>query len=81
MKNLVPPLLLDLPTVAVFVSLSESAVQRLVREKAFPQPRELSPRRVGWLYREVEAWAEERPVADNLPPENTGAKKSKCKTN
>jgi len=81
MKNSVPRLYLDLPEVALTVALSESAVQRLVREKGFPQPRELSPRRVGWLYREVEEWAEQRPIADNLPPANTGAKKTKCAAN
>lgn len=81
MKHSIPPLYLDLPTVALFVALSESTVQSMVREKAFPQPRELSARRVGWLYREVEQWAENRPIADNLPPENTGARKPKCAAN
>ncbi|WP_082746876.1 helix-turn-helix transcriptional regulator [Burkholderia sp. MSMB1826] len=66
------PLYLDLPTVAATVSLSEASVQKLVRENRFPRPRMLSGRRVAWLMREVEAWAEERPVSDLLPPPNTG---------
>ncbi|MEX3968682.1 helix-turn-helix transcriptional regulator [Paraburkholderia sp. EG286B] len=66
------PLYLDLPAVAATVSLSETSVQKLVRENQFPKPRMLSGRRVAWLTREVEAWAEERPVSDLLPPPNTG---------
>jgi prophage regulatory protein len=81
MKAFVPPLYLDLPAVAATVSLSEPSIQRLVRENSFPAPRELSNRRVAWLYREVEEWAEQRPIANNLPPENTGGRKKKCVTN
>lgn len=66
------PIYLDLPRVAEVVSLSETQVQKLVREAKFPKPRELSSRRVGWLVREVEAWAEARPVSNLLPPSNTG---------
>ncbi|MFX1766387.1 AlpA family phage regulatory protein [Paraburkholderia sp. A1RI-2L] len=62
------PLFLDLPTVAAAVSLSESVVKKLVREKAFPASRLLSPRRIAWLVCEVEEWCEARPVADILPP-------------
>lgn len=66
------PLYLDLPSVAAAVSLSEPTVQRLVRDGAFPQPRELSGRRVAWLVRELEEWADSRPVSAQLPPANTG---------
>lgn len=66
------PLYLDLRTVAATVSLSEASVQKLVRENQFPKPRMLSGRRVAWLTREVETWAEERPISDLLPPPNTG---------
>jgi len=47
-------------------------VQALVRAGEFPPPRKISSRRVGWLLREVEEWAEARPVSDLLPPANTG---------
>lgn len=62
------PIYLDLQAVAEVVSLSESAVKHLVRQKQFPQPREISRRRVAWLVREVEEWAEKRPVSTQLPP-------------
>lgn len=61
--------LFELPAL---ITLGESTIQRLVREDKFPKPRELSGRRVGWLLREVEEWAEDRPVSQLLPPENTG---------
>ena len=72
----VKPAYLDLPAVCGFVALSESTLQKLVREEQFPKPRILSGRRVGWLVRELEDWAESRPVSDLLPPANTGARKS-----
>lgn len=75
-KTAIKPIYVDLPTVAALVALSQGSVQRLVREKAFPQPRVVSQRRVAWLVREVEEWAEERPVSDLLPPENTGRTKA-----
>jgi prophage regulatory protein len=65
----------SLKEVAEALSLSPTTVQKLVREKTFPEPRLLSGRRVGWLAHEVQKWADARPVADLLPPENTGAVK------
>lgn len=76
----IKPIFLDLPTVAVVLSLSESTVQGLVRHGDFPAPRKMSDRRVGWLMREVEAWAEARPASDLPPPANTGAKKPRRAT-
>jgi len=66
------PLFLDKASVAAMLTLSETTVERLVRESKFPKPRVLSGRRVGWLLREVEEWAESRPVSDLLPPKNSG---------
>lgn len=74
-KVKVAPLYVDLPTVAALVSLSEASIQNLVREDAFPKSRLLSGRRVGWLLREVNEWAEARPHSSLPPPPNTGAKK------
>lgn len=71
----IKPIYLDLERTCSFVSLGESTVQELVREDKFPKPRKLSGRRVGWLVRELEEWAESRPVSEQLPPPNTGAKK------
>lgn len=67
----IQPIYLDLESVAAAISLSIASVQRLVREDQFPKPRMLSGRRVAWLMREVEAWAESRPVSDLPPPPNT----------
>lgn len=75
---MIKPAYLELESVASFVALSETTVQRLVREESFPKPRLLSGRRVAWLVREVEAWAEERPVAELPPPKNTGCRKAKA---
>lgn len=75
-KTAIKPIYVDLPTVAALVALSEASIQRLVRDKTFPQPRVVSQRRVAWLVREVEEWAEERPVSDLLPPENTSRRSS-----
>lgn len=66
------PLYLDLPTVSSLVALSESSIQKMTRDNAFPKARQLSGRRVGWLVREVVEWAEARPVADLLPPVGSG---------
>lgn len=66
------PIYLELDAVAGAVALAASTVQRLVREGMFPKPRQLSGRRVAWLVREVEEWAEQRPISDLAPPPNTG---------
>lgn len=71
----VAPIFLDLPAVVEAVALSESTVQELVRQGQFPAPRQLSGRRVGWLLRELQEWAESRPVSNLPPPPNTGAPK------
>ena len=71
----VKPAYLDKPGACAFVSLKETTLDELMRKNMFPKPRKLSDRRVGWLVRELEDWAESRPVSDLLPPLNTGAKK------
>jgi len=77
MTILVKPIIADLPHTAAMVGLSESTWQELVKTGRAPKPRQTSDRRVGWLVREVEAWAESRPVSDLPPPANTGAKKNR----
>ena len=73
----IPVIYADLPTVAAIVSLSEASIQKMVREDTFPRPRQLSGRRVAWLLREVNEWAEGRPHSDLPPPPNTGARKTR----
>lgn len=77
-KISLPPIFLDLPTVASTVALSTAAIERLERDGAFPKRRLLSGRRVGWLLREVQEWAESRPVSNLPPPPNTGAPKRRA---
>lgn len=70
------PICIDLDTAADLLTLSKSTLESLIRQDQFPKPRQLSARRVGWLLREIEEWAESRPVSELPPPPNTGAKKS-----
>jgi prophage regulatory protein len=72
----VEPFFFDLAAVCAAVALEVSTVQRMIREREFPQPRQLSKRRVGWLVREVKEWSEARPVSDLLPPPNTGGRRA-----
>ena len=74
----IKPAYLDLQGTTSYLSISESTVQKMIRKDAFPKPRLLSGRRVGWMVRKLDDWAESRPVADRLPPKNTGAKKPKA---
>jgi prophage regulatory protein len=69
------PIYLDLPSVAEALSLSTATVKRLVAAGDLPKPRALTGKRVAWLVRELEEWADARPVADMLPPPNTGGGK------
>lgn len=68
----IKPAYLDRESVAVFVSLSVPTMERMVAKGSFPAPRQLTGKRVGWLVREVEEWAEGRPVSSNLPVPNSG---------
>ena len=68
----VEPLYLDKAEAAVFLSVSVSTFEKLLREDAtFPRPRALSANRNGYLVAELRGWGEMRPVADRLPPANT----------
>lgn len=58
--------------------LGLTTIEEEIRQGRFPKPRQLSPRRVGWLAREIAEWLESRPVADLPPPPNTGAKKPRA---
>nr|WP_306303912.1 AlpA family phage regulatory protein [Herbaspirillum sp. B39] len=65
----------DMPELCAATTLSETTIQKMIREQQFPAPRHLGGRRVGWLVKEILEWAENRPVSDLAPPPNTGAKK------
>ena len=74
----ITPVFLDLPTVAQAVALSTATIERLEREGQFPKRRQLSGQRVGWLVREVQEWAESRPVSNLPPPPSTSAPKPRA---
>jgi prophage regulatory protein len=61
------PALLDIDSTAQYVSLSPKTIRRMMTTGDFPKSRELSDRRVGWLVRELDEWAESLPIADMLP--------------
>ncbi|MET3229435.1 UNVERIFIED_ORG: prophage regulatory protein [Burkholderia sp. 1263] len=63
----VKPIFLDIAGVAATLSLSEASIRTLINQGNFPKSRLISGRRVAWLVRELEEWAEARPVS-NLPP-------------
>ena len=42
------------------LSVSRRTVERMVRDKKFPHPEQLSPNRVGWKVEMVKAWLDER---------------------
>lgn len=63
------PIFLGRQQAAEVLAISDSTLEKLTRqEPGFPKPRKISANRVGWLYREIEAWAESRPVSDIAPP-------------
>ena len=70
-QSVLKPIMIDLEAVSEVTGLSESTIQSLIRVDEFPKPRKASARRSCWLLREIEEWAESRPVSDLLPPSNT----------
>lgn len=69
------PAALERSQAAAYVSLSVSTFEKFVQEKTAPQPRQFPGRRVAWLRAELDAWLISLPLSDQLPPENTGARK------
>lgn len=59
---------LDLSSVAMRVTLSETTLKRLVRLAQFPPPRVLSGHRVAWLLSDVIEWCEARPASKIASP-------------
>lgn len=70
----IEPVYGDLATAAMITTLAESTIQAMVTRQEFPAPRELSGRRVGYLYAEILEWAKSRPRSTMLPPLDTGAR-------
>lgn len=68
-------LYLERPELSGATTLSESAIDEEIKHGRFPRPRQLAGRRVGWLVEDIVEWARTRPVSEQPPPPNTGAKK------
>ncbi len=55
--------LVSLDFVSHYVNLSQSTIRRLELATKFPSRRQISTRRVGFVFDEVKAWAENREKA------------------
>lgn len=66
------PILVKKDVAAMIVSLSESTIDNLEKAGDFPRRRKISKEGVGYLVRELEEWAESRPVSDLLPAPDSG---------
>ena len=62
-----PPLMVDRESAAAALGISERTLEGLVAEGKVAPPRKISKGRVGWLWRELEAFAEACPVSDHRP--------------
>lgn len=62
-----PPLLVGRVEAARALGISDSTVELLVRQGELPPPRQISKGRTGWLWRELQEFAESRPVSIMLP--------------
>ncbi len=65
--------LIRLPEVLALVGLSRSTVLKLEAEGLSPQRRQIGPRAVGWLKREVLEWIERRPLVKRKTSQNPDA--------
>ena len=45
------------------VGLGDNTVRRMVERGEFPAPVQISPRAVGWLKADIQAWLDSRPAA------------------
>lgn len=62
------PVALDASEAAQYLRISDSLLEKLVREGQFPQPRQVSGRRVVYLVSELNEWLYSRPVSSIAPP-------------
>lgn len=63
----IPPLFCPRDQAPDVVGLPLTTIDGLEARGDFPKRRQLSGRRVGYLMRELEEWAETRPASDLLP--------------
>lgn len=72
MTQRIKPAYLGREDAAYYVNLSVGTMERAIARGAFPQPRQLTDKRVGWLVRELDDWSESCPPSSNLPVANCG---------
>lgn len=70
--TMITPAVLDKPTAAQYLSLGVRLFEQSVQKGLIPKPIQLAGRRVGWLRKDLDRWAESRPVSSNLPVMNCG---------
>ncbi|MCB0321608.1 MAG: AlpA family phage regulatory protein [Bdellovibrionales bacterium] len=61
--------ILDRSEVIQLTGLSKGTIRRLESEGRFPNRRQLSPQRIGWLESDVQQWLSELPTAKEQPIE------------
>lgn len=61
------PLLVGRDQAAAALGISDSLLEKLVRVGELPPPRKISEGRVGWLWKDLQTFAESRPVSDLMP--------------
>lgn len=71
-KPSIRPIMVGIDTAVDITDLSKTTIWDLINNGDFPKPRKVSTRGSRWLVREIEEWAESRPISDILPPPNTG---------
>ncbi len=62
-----PPLIVSRHEAARALGVSDGTVEALVRAGELPPPRRISKGRTGWLWRELQEFAESRPVSTLAP--------------
>ena len=49
------------------IGLGKTKIYSMIASGAFPKPIQLGPMSVAWKERDVDAWLEARPIANNAP--------------
>ncbi|OIP18476.1 MAG: hypothetical protein AUK51_04380 [Comamonadaceae bacterium CG2_30_59_20] len=66
------PLYLANEQTAIYLSISDSMLDKLVAQSNASKPRRISAGRAAWLVDELDAWGHARPESDFVPPTNSG---------
>ncbi len=69
--NIQPVLVSKEVAAQILGGISVTTFEDGVRDNVYPQPRQISPGRVGWLYSELAELGSKLPVSKGLPPKNS----------